>query len=45
VTSLYQYLADEAEIPETQELMENLLNLERHEAMRMAREVGRMQDV
>mgnify|MGYP006278237589 FL=1 len=45
VINLYQYLMDRAEIPETRELAENLLNLERHEAMRIAREVGRMQDV
>ena len=45
VISLYQYLADRAEIPETRELVQNLLDLERHEAMRIAREVGRMQDV
>ncbi|XOZ34362.1 ATPase [Halomonadaceae bacterium KBTZ08] len=45
VISLYQYLEEKAEIPETRELVNNLLNLERHEAMRIAREVGRMQDV
>jgi len=45
VIELYQYLADRAEIPEAREMAENLLALERHEAMRIAREVGRMQDV
>lgn len=45
VIALYQNLADRAEIPEARELAENLLNMERHEAMRMAREIGRMQDV
>ncbi|XOZ34383.1 ATPase [Halomonadaceae bacterium KBTZ08] len=45
VIELYQNLADRAEIPEAREMAENLLALERHEAMRIAREVGRMQDV
>ncbi|MEQ6884818.1 ATPase [Salicola sp. Rm-C-2C1-2] len=45
IIELYQNLQDRAEIPETREMAENLLNLERHEAMRIAREVGRMQDV
>ncbi|PAU77023.1 ATPase [Halovibrio salipaludis] len=45
IIDLYQNLQDRAEIPEAREMVENLLNLERHEAMRIAREVGRMQDV
>lgn len=45
VIDLYKHLAERAEIPETSELLNNLLELERHEAMRFAREVGRMQDV
>lgn len=45
IIDLYQNLQDRAEIPETREMVANLLNLERHEAMRIAREVGRMQDV
>ena len=45
VIALYQNLEERADIPEARELAENLLNLERHEAMRMAREVGRMQDI
>lgn len=45
IIDLYQNLQDRAEIPEAREMVENLLNLERHEAMRIAREIGRMQDV
>ena len=45
IIELYQNLQDRAEIPEAREVVENLLNLERHEAMRIAREIGRMQDV
>ena len=45
VIELYEYLAKRAEVPETTELLDNLLRLERHEAMRLSREVGRMQDV
>ncbi|MGM0823277.1 MAG: ATPase [Pseudomonadota bacterium] len=42
---LYQNLAGKAEIPETKELVDALLALEEHEAMRLSRQTGRMNDV
>ncbi|AJY52916.1 ATPase [Vreelandella sulfidaeris] len=43
--SLYRSLAGKAEIPETKELVDALLDLEEHEAMRLVRQTGRMKDV
>ncbi|MCQ4318850.1 ATPase [Stutzerimonas stutzeri] len=45
VMGLYRYLLSRAEVTSSRELLENLLSLEEHEAMRMARDVGRMQDM
>lgn len=45
VIELYRNLKDRAEIPETHELVDSLLALEEHEAMRLSREMGRMGDV
>ncbi len=43
--ALYQYLADKAPTPAVSELLGSMTDLERHEAMRMARDVGRMSDL
>lgn len=45
IISLYRELAERAEVNSTRELLENLFSLEEHEAMRMARDAGRMQDL
>lgn len=45
VIRLYRYLLGRANIPEARELVETLLAMEEHEAMRLARQAGRMQDV
>ncbi len=45
VIDLYQNMADRSEIPEVRELMESLLNMEKHEAMRLVRQTGRMDDL
>ncbi|WP_166260619.1 ATPase [Marinobacter salicampi] len=45
VTDLYRTLASKAEIPEARELFESLLEMETHESMRLARQIGRMDDV
>lgn len=42
---LYQYLTDKAPTPSVKELLGSLLDLERHEAMRMARDVGLLTDI
>lgn len=42
---LYDSLAGKAEIPEAKELVESLRNMEQHEAMRLASQIGRMNDV
>jgi len=42
---LYRYMASRAEVPSTRALMESLLELEEHEAMRLARDTGRMADL
>ncbi len=42
---LYDSLAGKAEIPEAKELMESLRSMEEHEAMRLARQIGMMDDV
>ncbi|MBZ9558336.1 MULTISPECIES: hypothetical protein [unclassified Modicisalibacter] len=46
VTGLYRHLLDQdADVPSARELLENLLSLEEHEAMRLARDAGRMKDL
>jgi hypothetical protein len=45
VTDLYRNLVGKAEIPEARELLESLLELEQHEAMRLVRQTGRMNDL
>lgn len=42
---LYRNLVGKAEIPEAKELLDSLLALEEHEAMRLVRQTGRMHDV
>lgn len=42
---LYDSLAGKAEIPEAKELVESLRSMEEHEAMRLARQIGMMDDV
>jgi hypothetical protein len=38
-------MADKAEIPEAKELLQSLLTMEENEAMRLARQIGRMNDL
>jgi len=45
VMDLYDSLIGKAEIPEAKSLLEDLKSLEEHEAMRLARQIGRMDDV
>ncbi|GBO83959.1 ATPase [Marinobacter adhaerens] len=45
VMDLYDSLIGKAEIPEAKSLLEDLLALEEHEAMRLASQIGRMQDL
>ncbi|PSF08306.1 ATPase [Marinobacter fuscus] len=45
VMELYDTLIGKAEIPEARTLLEDLKLLEQHEAMRMASQIGRMQDL
>lgn len=45
VMDLYKTLSEKAEIPEAQELFEALLEMETHESMRLARQIGRMDDL
>ena len=45
VIDLYRNLVGKAEIPEARELLEALLELEQHEAMRLVRQTGRMNDL
>lgn len=45
VMSLYDSLIGKAEIPEAKELLEDLKSLEQHEAMRMASQIGSMNDM
>ncbi|MBS9405239.1 ATPase [Halomonas sp. TRM85114] len=45
VIDLYRSLVGKAAIPEAKQLLESLLELEEHEAMRLARQTGRMKDV
>lgn len=43
--ALYQYLVDKAPTPAVSQLLAGLMDLERHEAMRMARDVGLLSDL
>jgi len=45
VMDLYDSLIGKAEIPEAKALLEDLKSLEEHEAMRLASQIGRMNDV
>jgi hypothetical protein len=45
VMDLYDTLIGKAEIPEAKTLLEDLKALEEHEAMRLARQIGRMDDM
>ena len=45
VMALYDTLIGKAEIPEAKSLLEDLQALEQHEAMRLARQIGRMDDL
>ncbi|WP_223668796.1 ATPase [Kangiella shandongensis] len=45
IIELYRYLLNQAQIPETQELMEQLVELEQNEAMRMSRDAQRFSDM
>ena len=45
IIDLYRTLVGKAEIPEAKELLESLLTMEQNEAMRLARQVGRMDDL
>lgn len=42
---LYDSLAGKAEIPEAKELVESMRAMEEHEAMRLASQIGRMNDL
>ncbi len=42
---LYDSLAGKAEIPEAKELVESMKAMEEHEAMRLASQIGRMNDL
>ncbi|MDX1802963.1 MAG: hypothetical protein R3292_02705 [Alcanivorax sp.] len=42
---LYRYLASRAEVESVRELLVSLLSLEEHEAMRMARDAERLEDL
>ncbi|AXS83395.1 MULTISPECIES: ATPase [Marinobacter] len=45
VMDLYESLIGKAEIPEAKSLLEDLLALEEHEAMRLASQISRMEDL
>ena len=45
VMNLYKNLLGKAEIPEARELLEGLLEMETNESMRLARQIGRMDDL
>lgn len=44
VIELYRYLFDKADTPDTRELLEELVQLEEHEVMRMAQGANRLED-
>ncbi|WP_227370699.1 hypothetical protein [Halomonas sp. M20] len=45
VIGLYRYLHSRAEVPSSRVLLEQLMELEEHEAMRIARDAARMEDL
>lgn len=45
IINLYKTLIGKAEIPEAKELLESLLSMEQNESMRLARQIGRMEDL
>ena len=45
VIDFYRLLSNEAQIPEVRELLESLLEFERHEAMRLARQTESVNDI
>ncbi|WP_420389506.1 ATPase [Marinobacter sp.] len=45
IIELYKAMADRAEIPEARDLFLALLTMEQNESMRLARQVGRMEDL
>lgn len=45
VMDLYRNLWEKAEIPEARELLGGLLDMEKNESMRLARQIGRMADL
>ena len=45
VKDLYKTLWEKAEIPEARELLAALLEMEKNESMRLARQIGRMDDL
>lgn len=45
IEDLYRTMADKAEIPEAKESLQSLLTMEENEAMRLARQIGRMNDL
>ena len=45
VIDLYRDLLGRADIPEAQELLQTLLDIEKHETMRLAQQTNRMQDM
>ncbi|SFH42997.1 hypothetical protein [Modicisalibacter xianhensis] len=45
IIDLYRYLATHAEVPSVEELLNSLLALEQHEAMRMVRDAEELEDL
>ncbi|HEA53121.1 hypothetical protein LCGC14_1287400 [marine sediment metagenome] len=45
IIELYKTLVGKAEIPEAKELLESLLTMEQNESKRLARQIGRMDDI
>ncbi|MEH6562721.1 MAG: ATPase [Marinobacter sp.] len=45
IIDLYQTLTEKAEIPKARELLESLLTMEKNESKRLARQIGRMDDL
>lgn len=45
IIEFYRYMARQAQVPSTEELMNSLLELERNEARRMARDAGELEDI
>ncbi len=45
ILDLYKTMVGKAEIPEAKELLQSLLTMEQNESMRLARQIGRMEDI